>query len=242
MGRKKKHGGHANHERWLLTYADLITLLMAFFVILYALAVTDHTKVSDLENALRNAFNITSGAGQTALNGAPNVLVGGATPVDFALIEMQKQIEEAAKEANGEGAVSTKMTERGLVVSLASSAFFDAGGAYLKPDAIKIMKKVASNLKRSNRNILVEGHTDDTPINTRQFPSNWELSTARATTVVRYFIEMHRIPPNRLSAAGYGEYKPLVSNSSSDNRAKNRRVDIVILRSDIKGQRPAGQL
>lgn len=245
MGRKKKHGGHANHERWLLTYADLITLLMAFFVILYALAVSDHQKISELENALRNAFNITSGAGSAALSGAPNVLVGGATPVDFALVEMQKQIEKAAKDAqaeDGQAAVNTKMTERGLVVSLASSAFFDAGGAYLKPDAVKLMNKVAANLKRSNRNILVEGHTDDTPINTRQYPSNWELSTARATSVVRYFVEMHRIPPNRLSAAGYGEYKPLVANTSSYNRARNRRVDIVILRSDIRGQRPAGQL
>lgn len=245
MGRKKKHGGHANHERWLLTYADLITLLMAFFVILYALAVSDYKRISELQNALRNAFHITSGAGQTALNGSPSVLVGGATPVDFALIEMQKQIDKASKEergAEGEAAVSTKMTERGLVVSLASSAFFDAGGAYLKPDAVRLMNKVAANLKRSNRNILVEGHTDDTPIHTRQYPSNWELSTARATSVVRYFIELHRIPPNRLSASGYGEYKPLVANSSPDNRAKNRRVDIVILRSDIRGQRPAGQL
>ncbi|MEB3198130.1 MAG: OmpA family protein [Candidatus Sericytochromatia bacterium] len=247
MSRKKKHGGHANHERWLLTYADLITLLMAFFVILYALSVTEHRKVSELQNALRNAFHITSGAGEAPINGSPNVLVGGATPMDFALIEMQKQIEKASREEgargeDGELAISTKMTERGLVVSLASSAFFDAGDAYLKPEAVRIMHRVAGLLKQSKRNILVEGHTDNTPIRTRQYPSNWELSTARATSVVRYFVEAHRIPPNWLSAAGYGEYKPIVSNDSPANRAKNRRVDIVILKTDFKGQRPAGQL
>ncbi|MEB3328545.1 MAG: OmpA family protein [Candidatus Sericytochromatia bacterium] len=242
MGRKKKHGGHANHERWLLTYADLITLLMAFFVILYALAVSDYKKISELQNAMRNAFHITSGAGEAPINGAPHVLVGGQAPMDFALAEMQKQIEKATRDDGDEGAVSTKMTERGLVVSLASSAFFDAGQAYLRPDAVRIMAKVARTLKRSRRNILIEGHTDNVPIRTRQYPSNWELSTARATTVVKYMIEAQGLPPNTLSAAGYGEYKPIVANDTDENRAKNRRVDIVILKADIKGQRPAGQL
>lgn len=242
MGKKKKHGGHANHERWLLTYADLITLLMAFFVILYALAVTEHRKVSELQNALRNAFHVTSGAGEAPINGSPNVLVGGTSPMDFALAEMQRQIEKQTRQDGDQDAVSTKMTERGLVVSLASSAFFDAGEAYLRPEAVRIMRKVAATLKTSRRNILIEGHTDNIPISTRRYPSNWELSTARATTVVRYMIEAQGIPANTLSAAGYGEHKPLVSNSSPENRAKNRRVDIVILKSDLRGQRPAGQL
>lgn len=242
MGRKKKHGGHANHERWLLTYADLITLLMAFFVILYALAVSDYKRISELQNAMRNAFHITSGAGEAPINGSPNVLVGGDSPMDFALAEMQKQIEKQTRQDGDEGAVSTKMTERGLVVSLASSAFFDAGEAYLRPEAVRIMRKVAVTLKASRRNILIEGHTDNVPIRTRRYPSNWELSTARATAVVRYMIEAQGLPANTLSAAGYGEHKPIAANDSPENRARNRRVDIVILKSDLKGQRPAGQL
>lgn len=242
-------GGHGSSERWLLTYADLITLLLAFFVILYALAQTDHKKVSELINSMRSAFHFTQGAGEKPLTGQPDVLVGGQSPMDFAMLQMQDQLEkEIAKQfgdqqaEDGQQAVTTTLTERGLVVSLASSAFFDAGAADLRPDAIALMRTVAWTLKNSGKNIMIEGHTDDTPIHTAMFPSNWELSTHRATAVVRYLVEAYKLPPERLSAAGYGEYKPLVANTSPANRAKNRRVDIVILKADIKGQRPAGQL
>jgi chemotaxis protein MotB len=177
------------------------------------------------------------------------VLIGGTTPLDFAMIQMQDQLEKKIAEEfgkqqgeDGQQAVTTKITERGLVVSLASSAFFDAGEAALRPEAIALMRTVAWTLKNSGRQIMIEGHTDDTPIHTYQFPSNWELSTARATAVVRYLVEAYKLPPERLSAAGYGEYKPLVGNTSPENRAKNRRVDIVILSSRVRGQRPAGQL
>ena len=251
MGKRRggQGGGHGSSERWLLTYADLITLLLAFFVILYAMSQTDHKKMSDLSKALSSAFHVTQGASNAALDGQPSVLVGGANPMDLAMMEMQDQLEKKIAEEfgeqqgqDGEQAVTTKLTERGLVVSLASSAFFDPGAAALRPDAIALMRTVAWTLKNSGKNIMIEGHTDDTPIHTAMFPSNWELSTHRATSVVRYLVEAYKLPPERLSAAGYGEYKPLVANTSPANRAKNRRVDIVILKADIKGQRPAGQL
>lgn len=248
-------GGHGSSERWLLTYADLITLLLAFFIILYAMSVTDHKKVHDLSQALKSAFHVTQGAESSVLSGQPSVLVGGATPMDFVVLQDQLEREIAKALAanpdatgkghtgpNGEQAVTTKISERGLVVSLASSAFFNPGDAALRPETSALMGTVAKSLKDSGRAIMVEGHTDDLPINTYRYPSNWELSTSRATTVVRYLIESYKLPPARLSAAGYGEYKPLVGNTSPANRAKNRRVDIVILRSETRGQRPAGQL
>lgn len=251
MGRRRggHGGGHGSSERWLLTYADLITLLLAFFVILYAMSQTDHKKMSDLSKALSSAFHVTQGASSSALDGQPNVLVGGASPLDMAMVQMQDDLEKKIAEEfgerqgeDGQQAVTTTMTERGLVVSLASSAFFDPGAAALRGDAVDLLRTVAGTLKASGRPIMIEGHTDDTPIRTAQYPSNWELSTNRATAVVRYLVETYKLPPERLSAAGYGEYKPLVANTSPQNRAKNRRVDIVILRSDTKGQRPAGQL
>lgn len=251
MGRRRggHGGGHGSSERWLLTYADLITLLLAFFVILYAMSQTDHKKMSDLSKALSSAFHTTSGASHAALDGQPSVLVGGQSPMDIPLLEMQDKLEKKIAEEfgekqgeDGQQAVTTTITERGLVVSLASSAFFDPGAAALRSDAVALLRTVAWTLKNSGRHIMIEGHTDDTPIHTYQFPSNWELSTSRATAVVRYLVEAYKLPPERLSAAGYGEYKPLVANTSPANRAKNRRVDIVVLKSDIKGQRPAGQL
>jgi chemotaxis protein MotB len=248
-------GGHGSSERWLLTYADLITLLLAFFIILYAMSVTDHKKVYDLSQALKSAFHVTQGAESSVLSGQPSVLIGGATPMDFVVLQDQLEREIAKAMADdpdavgaghqgqdGQQAVTTKISERGLVVSLASSAFFSPGDATLRPETQALMRTVAGALKRSGRSIMVEGHTDDLPINTARFPSNWELSTGRATTVVRYLIEAWKLPPERLSAAGYGEYKPLVANTSAANRAKNRRVDIVILRTETRGERPAGQL
>lgn len=249
-------GGHGSSERWLLTYADLITLLLAFFIILYAISVTDHRKMYELSQSLKSAFHVTSGAESSVLSGQPSVLVGGQTPMDFVTVQIQDDLqkklsEEIRRKLEGKGgagaqamqaAVTTQITERGLVISLASSAFFDAGEAALRSDTISLLRVVAGTLKASGKQIMVEGHTDDTPIHTYRYPSNWELSTARATAVVRYLVEAWNLPPARLSAAGYGEYKPLVANTTAENRARNRRVDIVLLETERRGQRPAGQL
>ncbi|MFP5502177.1 MAG: flagellar motor protein MotB [Candidatus Sericytochromatia bacterium] len=252
MGRKRGgHGGegHASSERWLLTYADLITLLLAFFIIMYAMSETDAKKMEELARSLQSTFHLSSGGGtDAALPPASNdMLTGGGAllPEAKALMEIQEQLERELASQNGAEAaqsVTTSLNQRGLVISLANSAFFDSGEASLRPEARNVLKTVAGTLKSSKRFIMVEGHTDNTPINTARYPSNWELSTARATTVVRYLITDYGLPPKRLSAAGYGEYYPLVANTTFENRARNRRVDLVILRSDLKGQRPGGQL
>lgn len=241
-------GGHASHERWLLTYADLITLLLAFFIILYAMSKSDYHKMYDLSRALSSAFHASQGGNKDVMPPSdPSVLKGGFSvlPESAQMMQLQEQLEKQIAKENGpqgmEG-VNTTLTERGLVVSLASSAFFESGEADLRPEARGVLASVAKNLIKSGRNIMIEGHTDNTPITTARYPSNWELSTARATTVVRWLIAAYHLPPDRLSASGYGEYHPLVANTTPENRSRNRRVDIVILRSDLNGQRPGGQL
>lgn len=250
MGRRKKHGEHGgSHERWLLTYADMITLLLVLFIVLLAMSETDAAKAKELAQSLRSAMHLSAGGGtDAALPPASNdMLTGGGAllPEAQALMKIQEKLEQEIAAQNGAEAaqsVTTSLSQRGLVISLANSAFFDSGEASLRPQARSVLKTVAGTLKSSKRFIMVEGHTDNTPINTARYPSNWELSTARATTVVRYLITDYGIPPKRLSAAGYGEYYPLVANTTFENRARNRRVDLVILRSDLKGQRPGGQL
>lgn len=137
-----------------------------------------------------------------------------------------------------EGKVQAWLDERGLMIRFLDTTLFDLGKADLKPAARVILDNVAEILITLPNRIRVEGHTDNIPINTYLFPSNWELSTARATTVVRYFLEQYGFPPTQFSAAGYGEWHPVVPNDSMENRAQNRRVDIVILRTSIGQEEP----
>jgi chemotaxis protein MotB len=242
----KRRGGHGSghaggQERWLLTYADLITLLLVFFVVLYAMSSPVTHKYDELTHSLNSAFHITSGASNSVLSGNPAVMTGSTAfiPEMQALAQMQDNLDKTLSKSHiGTNSVTTTINQRGLVISLANSAFFDSGSATFKPAAKIILKSIIPTLKGSGRALMVEGYTDNTPIHTSQFPSNWELSTARATTVVRTLITDEGLSPKRLSAAGYGEYYPLVPNTTAANRAKNRRVDIVILRSDLKGAHP----
>lgn len=253
MGKRRggHGGGHGNSERWLLTYADMITLLLALFIVMFAMSSMDAKKYESLSKSLSSAFHLTSGGNDGALDSSNQVLpAAGAQPIleggnpEFKeLQEAMQDLRERITRENGVEAskgVSMSITERGLVVSLANTAFFQSGDAALRPEAYQTLRTIAGSLAFEKRHLMVEGHTDNTPITTSRFPSNWELSTSRATTVVRTLITDFKLSPKRLSAAGYGEYYPVASNNSAEGRAKNRRVDIVILRSDVKGQRPGG--
>lgn len=253
MGRRRggHGGGHSSHERWLLTYADMITLLLALFIVMFAMSSLDVKKYTVLAKVLASSFNPVTTGSPSVLSqsqdpmdhiGSQPIMDGGNPEYKELLKDMQA-IRDRITQVNGVEAskgVSMSITERGLVVSLANSSFFEAGDATLRPQAYQTLRTIAGNLKFDKRNIMVEGHTDNTPIRTSRFPSNWELSTSRATTVVRTLITDFHLSPKRLSAAGYGEYYPVASNATEEGRAKNRRVDIVILRSDLKGQRPGG--
>jgi chemotaxis protein MotB len=229
LGRKKHESEHENLERWLLTYADLITLLLAFFIVMYSMSKVDAKKFGVMAQALQS---ILHGKGTAVLKGEAS-LVGahkGGGPMKIGDLRLlQIKVNDAAKEMGLEDKVQAEMDERGLVIRISESAFFDPGRAELKHDAVKFLDVISATLIGIPNHVRIEGHTDNLPISTDKFPSNWELSVHRSTVCVRYLIEKHAFPPDRVSALGYGEYRPIADNASVIGRAKNRRVDIVVL-------------
>ncbi|MCG0274580.1 MAG: OmpA family protein [Thermosediminibacteraceae bacterium] len=225
---------------WMTTYGDLITQILIFFVLLFALSNLDAKKFEMAMGSLRGSLGILDG-GRSLVEGSfveeglvgENLFAGE----DRELNELRNTILQVIKE-NDFQSIRVEMDERGLAVRFMEGALFDSGKANLKEDARQVLDKIAPILKKINRPIRVEGHTDDVPIHTKEFPSNWELSTARAVNVLKYLIEKHNIPPRMISAAGYGEYHPVVPNDSEENRALNRRVDIIILDSSSESQEP----
>jgi len=218
----------------------MITLLMAFFIMLYSMSILNLAKFQEV------AISIKSGLGGE-VNGQGRTILGSAgqfsirpTPItgDTAGIPGQavKKIQTLVKEEKLENKVRLRVDERGLVISLATdSVLFRPGQATLSRSARKMIDAVADALKDVPNEIRVEGHTCDLPIRSSEFPSNWELSTARATNVIRYLINNKGFDSDRLSAAGYADSRALVPNTSEANRAINRRVDIVVLRSQQMG-------
>lgn len=230
-GRSQDGGGSF---RWLLTYADMITLLMAFFILMYSMSVMNLSRFREVAVSIKSGFGgVMDGRGQSVLADSGRL---GKKPVTEEDAEVPWQvvakIQEFVSEEHLEKAVKMRIDERGLIVSLVTDkVIFKRGEADMSPATIKIMDRIADTLKSVPNHIQVEGHTCDLPIASR-YPSNWELSTARASTVVRYMIEVEKIPPERLSASGYADSKPLVPNTSESNRAINRRVDIVVLKTE----------
>ncbi|HZO91286.1 MAG TPA: OmpA family protein [Chthonomonadaceae bacterium] len=227
-----------NLERWLLTYADMITLLTAFFLMLYSMSVMSRGKFTQLATSVRSGFGGAVYGGASMLNG------GGAHTLRSGILPDSQQ--QSYQEAMGNlrryveqhhlnGKVSTREDRRGVIISLVSDGMlFARGQAELGPGSVEVLSRVARILRSVPNDVAIEGHTCDLPIRTAQFPSNWELSTARAGTVLRYLTEKERLPSGRFMAAGYAETRPLAPNSSEANRARNRRVDIVILRTDAQ--------
>ncbi len=222
---------------WVVSYGDMMSLLLCFFILLFAFSSVDALKFQAVLLSLKGSFGVMEG-GMTTNQGD---LTGGADvmPSDSGLMELEPapetvtaaEVESALAEAGLTGTVQLVEEQRGMVIRFVDSTLFESGKAGLTPKAMDILDKTAGIITGMDNLVRIEGHTDNRPINTAQFPSNWELSTARATTVIRHFVEVHRIAPERLAAAGYGEYYPIAPNDTAANRALNRRIDIVILRS-----------
>ena len=253
---KRKKGGHeaglemesGGMMRWLLTYADLITLLLAMFVILYATASTKSTVVlQEMMAQFRAVFgpipgNTTILPSQSSNPGENYKIIPGepreggpiggpSKPTPVSLGDIAGPKHPAFQRLLGANKVSVRKEARGLVISLLTDkVLFDLGEARIKPEMHEVLNDIADILKKqSDKKIAVEGHTDDLAITTSKIPSNWELSALRATAVVKYFVMEKGLDPSRFSAAGYAEYQPLVPNISEANRRINRRVDIVIM-------------
>jgi chemotaxis protein MotB len=237
--RKSEQDPHENLERWLLTYSDLITLLLAFFVVMYSMSKVDAKKFGKMAEALNGVLK----GGETVIKNENEPKKTGHGLLQIGNLKMiQKQIEERFKEINRQGEIRTEVTERGLVVHIMESALFPAASATLMPHAKEILDLIAVKVVNLPNHVRIEGHSDDLPIATPIFPSNWELSSARATSVVRYLTENHGISPERVSALGYGEYRPIKPNNCIENRAQNRRVDVVILTMEMTEKEPSSQL
>lgn len=256
MSRRKRHEKHANHERWLVSYADFITLLFAFFVVLYASSQVDKRKVGKLALAIQVAFQqlgvfdssntqiplsdseampfskiqVVENADKTSdMSRFVQPMKGMVTPATQPIKEIQAELEKALAPEIQNNTVEIKARREGLVVSLREIGFFESGSAVMRASSRGAIDRLAAVLGARTESLRIEGHTDNVPIHNSRYASNWELSTARASELIKLFVERYHFDPARLAAAGYGEYHPVASNDTTDGRAKNRRVDVVIL-------------
>jgi chemotaxis protein MotB len=257
MRRRRRAAKHGNHERWLVSYADFITLLFAFFVVLYASSQVDKRKVGKLALAIQVAFQqlgvFDTSNTQIPLNDSEAIpfskvqvvenaertsdlerfvqpMKGILAPINSApMKDIQAELEKALAPEIKKHVVDIKETREGLVVSLREMGFYESGSAFMKPSAQGAVDRLAAILGPRTESLRIEGHTDNVPIHNSRYASNWELSTARASELIKLFVQRYHFDPARLSAAGYGEYHPVASNDTATGRARNRRVDIVIL-------------
>jgi len=250
---KKKHQQHENHERWLVSYADFITLLFAFFVVMFAISQVDAQKLGRFVESVNVAFEM-----QGVLPASTGQLVEGAAPsaagrpaivpskinvlptVSSHLAQrLRRDLEQRLAGSQLAGSVVVREDRRGAIVTLAEAGFFESGSAVVRAESLDTLRQVAQVLCAVPNPVSVEGHTDNTPIRTAVFPSNWELSTARATNLVRLLVDEMRCDPVRLSATGYSEYRPLGDNRTLEGRGQNRRVDLVVQTDQSAGLPPA---
>lgn len=212
-----------------------MSLLLTFFILLFAYSSIDVGKFEQAIISLRIAFGVSVMEGATGVMELQKSFGTGDPPggnIEWARYEeIAQSLEKFFEKMKLKEDAKLEINERGLIIRLTGRALFDLGKANLRKDAIPILNEIVKALKKIPNQIAVEGHTDNIPIHTKEFPSNWELSVARATRVVRYFISVGKISPKRLRAAGYGEYRPLYPNDTPEHRALNRRVEIVVLAS-----------
>jgi len=252
LARKKKHEGHANHERWLVSYADFITLLFAFFVVMFASSQTDKAKARAISESVTEALDKggvkaavhevlggtvdDKGQGNAQMKGP-----GGSQPKNDPdpprtknqeLLPKLTYLTEALKDEIKAGKLEIKQEERGLVISMKDAALFPSGDDTVDPQNYAALTKIAETL-HDPLPIRLEGHTDSRPIHTERFRSNWELSSARAIAMLDLLNTRYHIPRERLAVVGYADTIPIASNDTEEGRAKNRRVDLVILNQRV---------
>ncbi len=262
--KQKKHSEEENGEAWLLPYSDLMTLLLAVFIVLFAVSKVDETKAEKVAEAFREGMmsgseGILSGVGGsfvphhsegaeeetpqnegTENSGTDTTQQGANVSQDELeeflgttelgnLEELKSKLEVMFKNEDLTTDITTSIDKRGLIISLNNAILFESGSAEIKPQNEFTLIKIAKIINTLDNYIRIEGHTDNLPIHSAVYPSNWELSTARAASVVRLFINECNVSPEKVVAVGYGEYKPITDNSTKEKRAKNRRIDIIVL-------------
>lgn len=227
MKRRQRHNEPAGQERWLLTYSDLITLLLGLFVILYAMSKIDTKKYTQWVAAFGGVF------GSSQVDMKQGIGDKGLVEGMNEQIRVRQMIKEALDLNGKNDAISVSMDERGVTIHIQEELLFPSGGADLKNSSLVTLDSLARVFKRLPNDIRIEGHTDNIPINTPRFPSNWHLSVNRAMSTGYYLIEQHRMNPDKIAVVGYGAQRPLGSNDTERGRGLNRRVDIVIQMSAV---------
>jgi len=259
MARKKKVQPHENHERWLVSYADFITLLFAFFVVMFASAQADKSRAKQVSESVKRAFEKSTVAevlgGVVDDKGKGNAQMKGAGGGQK---EIEREVEEArasgaseelirslkllSQDLEGEvnrGDAHIKMEKRGLVISFGQSLLFESGGADAFETSFEALAKVARAINKIENPIRLEGHTDSQPIRNSRFHSNWELSAARSIAILEILSSRGEVERERMSIGGYADVAPVESNDTTEGRARNRRVDIVILNEKGQAQEPS---
>lgn len=250
MARAKKHAAHENHERWLVSYADFITLLFAFFVVMFASSQTDKAKAQQVSDSVREALEHggvsaavreimggtvdEKGKGNAQMKGP-----GGAEkvekkpepkpPVEAELLPSLQYLNRELQDDIKAGKIQVHLEPRGLVISLQQAAFFPSGEDMVEPKSLPSIQKVAELLRNLPNPVRLEGHTDSVPIHTPRFRSNWQLSAARSIAMLDVLSDRFKLPTERFAVAGYADTSPVSPNDTEEGRAHNRRVDIVIL-------------
>ena len=249
MSRKSKPEQHANHERWLVSYADFITLMFAFFVVMFAASQTDKGRAKQVSESVQKALSegqvaaavsaILGGAvddkgkgnaamkGPGGVNAKPNAEAEHKTFAE--LLPSMRSLSSDLKEEIASGKVQVHLEARGLVVSLTEAGFFPSGEDTVNPNAYPSLVKIAEAMKKVPNPIRLEGHTDPVPIHNSRFHNNWELSSARAIATLELMTSRFGVPEKQLAVIGYADTSPVVSNDTDEGRARNRRVDVVIL-------------
>ena len=246
--KERKEPEEASAPLWMLTYGDMVTLVLTFFILLYTFSSIDVQRFEEVMSAIRSS--LSGGAG--VLSGGPNLsgttgagmdapdlsvddILMSVNDNDMALLDMMAELEQTYDQVRGflvdvglQDDVQLRLEDRGIVLELPERILFDSGMAVIKTDFLPVIDLLAVLLEGLPNQIIIEGHTDNIPINTYIYPSNWELSVARAVSVARYLVETRDLPPQKFVATGYGEYQPLDTNETPEGRARNRRVSVVI--------------
>lgn len=219
---------------WEIVYSGFILILLCFFIMLCSFSTMEEAKIMRFVRSFTNAVSFFPGgmrfeSGTVVLPESPGMVASRSQ-----LAKLFEDLEMLSDRFNLKDKIELLFSREGLVMRLSEHTLFESGQASISPQALRLLEKIGVIIAQTTYLIRIEGHTDDVPIHTAMFPSNWELSTARAVNVLRYFIKHHRIDSHRLSAEGFGEFQPLVANDTAESRAKNRRVEVIFMRPDLE--------
>ena len=237
MSRKNRKSGSKNSDEssgggWEIVYSGFVLILLCFFIMLSSFSTMEEAKVMQFVKSFASAVSIMPGgvkfeSGSAVLSDSAEIIDSKAE-----LAKIYQDLEKLSDQLDLQEEIKLAFTREGLVMRLSEYTLFDLGAAEISSEALPLLEKIGAIISKTTYQIRIEGHTDNLPIHTELFPSNWELSTARAVNVLRYFIKKHRVNPRRMAAEGFSEFRPLVANDSKEKRAKNRRVEIIFIRKE----------